>query len=137
MKRITAAAAFSCLFVTVGISGVTAASASPSGTGKLESVLTGTGLNTEGGQLDGTWTLAFTPSGHLDISHNGKKVGNGSSYSISGSDLTIVPGSGGACTVDGVYSFVENAGNVTFQTVSDSCTTRNDVLTFGPWTEVR
>ena len=108
------------------------------GPGKFQTKITGKGAKTENGRLDGTWVidLANAHSGNVKLTRNGKPLGGGR-YVISGSTIKLTPKKGGRCTTKGKYRFKLRHGTLTFKAISDSCTTRRDVLTYGPWTMAR
>jgi hypothetical protein len=108
-----------------------------SGPGKFETKLTGKRAKTEHGQIDGTWTLdlATANSGNIKLTVNGHPKGGGK-YVITGSTITITPKKGGACKTTGKYRFKPSGNTLTFTTISDTCTVRRDVLTYGQWTKI-
>ena len=126
------------LLTTICLALIPAALAAASGgLGKFETKLTGKGATTDGGKLDGTWTidLASRTSGPLHLTWNGHNNGGGT-YSISGSEITLTPKKGGSCKHKAKYRFAVSGGRLTFTRLSDSCSVRRDVLTFGVWTKV-
>jgi hypothetical protein len=107
------------------------------GPGKFETKISGKGAKTEHGRIDGTWMINFSnaTSGKVHLTWNGKHAGGGT-YVISGSTITLTPKKGGGCKTKGKYRFMLSGNTLTFTTISDSCTDRRDVLTYGPWTKV-
>ncbi len=107
------------------------------GPGKFMTKLTGKSAKTEHGKLDGNWTidLANPKSGPVVLTWKGHSSGGGR-YVISGSKITFSPKKGGTCTTDGKYKFKLSGKTLTFNPIKDTCATRRDVLTFGPWTKV-
>jgi hypothetical protein len=130
MKRLTALAAV--LTLTAGSAALAA-----SGPGKFQTKLTGNGAKTMHGKLDGTWTinLSSPTAGHVQLTWNGEQTGGGR-YAISGSTITLTPKRGGGCHTKGKYTFKRTGDGLTFTPISDTCTVRRDVLTFGAWTAV-
>ena len=118
---------------------LTAVSLAPAagGLGKFQTKITGKGSKTEHGMLDGTWTIDFaTPiTGKVKLTLNGDHRGGGK-YAISGSTITLTPKKGRHCTTKGKYRFKLSGKSLTFTAISDTCTTRRDVLTHGAWTPV-
>jgi hypothetical protein len=108
------------------------------GPGKFQSKITGNSAKAANGKLDGTWAidLANAQSGNLKLTRNGKRLGGGK-YVISGSTIRLTPKKGGKCTTKGTYRFKLEDEKLTFKAISDSCSTRRDVLTYGPWTMPR
>ena len=106
------------------------------GLGKFESKISGNGPRSEHGRLDGTWTVQFaTPgSGTVKLTRNGDPAGGGT-YKISGSTITLTPKKGRSCTTKGKYHYKLSGNRLTFTTISDRCTDRRDILTYGPWTQ--
>lgn len=130
MKRLTA---FIALLLTFAVVPFALASGGP---GKFKTKLTGKGANTEGGMLDGTWTIDLASnSGPLNLTWNGHPKGGGT-YVISGSTITLTPMKGGSCTTKAKYTLQQSGNKLTFKRISDSCAVRKDVLTFSPWTKV-
>lgn len=106
------------------------------GLGTFKTTLKGKGANTEHGMLDGTWTLGLTTpgSGTVKLDFNGKSTGHKGTYVISGSTITLTPGKGGQCTTVGKYTYKLSGDTLTFATIKDTCTSRRDILAYGPWT---
>ncbi len=131
MKRLTVFMS-ALVLLAVGSSALAAG-----GPGKLKTKITGSGAKTEHGQLDGTWTidLKSPTSGKVNLTWNGKPTGGGT-YSIQGSTITLTPKGNGSCTTQGKYRMKTSGNQVTFKLISDSCSVRRDVLTYGPWTKV-
>ncbi len=107
------------------------------GLGKFQTKIRGSSAKTEHGRLDGTWTVDFaTPtSGKVKLTRNGEPAGGGK-YVISGSTMTLTPKPGGSCKTKGEYHFKLSGRTLTFKTISDRCTDRRDILTYGPWTQL-
>jgi hypothetical protein len=105
------------------------------GLGKFETKITGQTAKAGHGSLDGTWAidLANAHSGTLKLTRNGKPLGGGR-YVISGSTIKLTPKPGGRCTTKGKYRFKLHGKTLKFTLISDTCSTRRDVLTYGPWT---
>jgi hypothetical protein len=129
MKRFTPLVA---LLLSLTAASIATAAGGP---GKFETKITGQGATTAHGMLDGTWTidLANAHSGHINLTRNGKSLGGGT-YLISGSTIKLTPKKGGKCTTTGKYQFNLHGNTLTFTAIGDTCKTRKDVLTYGPWT---
>lgn len=129
MKRVTTLLA---LLLSLTAASIATAAGGP---GKFQTKITGNGATAAHGMLDGTWTidLANAHSGHVNLTRNGKPLGGGR-YVISGSTIKLTPKKGGKCTTKAKYQFKLHANTLTFKTIIDACTTRRDVLTYGPWT---
>lgn len=129
MKRFTP---FLALLLSLTAASIATAAGGP---GKFETKITGQGATTAHGMLDGTWTidLANARSGHVNLTRNGESLGGGT-YLISGSTIKLTPKKGGKCTTKGKYHFNLHGNTLTFTAISDTCRTRKDVLTYGPWT---
>ncbi len=129
MKRVTTLLA---LLLSLTAASIATAAGGP---GKFETKITGQGAKAAHGMLDGTWTidLANAHSGHINLTRNGKSLGGGR-YVISGSTIKLTPKKGGKCTTKGKYRFKLHGNTLTFTAISDTCKTRKDVLTYGPWT---
>jgi hypothetical protein len=132
MKRVTTLLA---LLLSLTAASIATAAGGP---GKFETKIIGQGAKAAHGMLDGTWTidLANAHSGHIDLTRNGKSLGGGR-YVISGSTIKLTPKKGGKCTTKGKYRFKLSGNTLTFTAISDTCKTRKDVLTYGPWTTAR
>jgi len=130
MKRLTA------LVAVLALPSASVALAA-SGPGKFQTKLTGNGAKTMHGKLDGTWQidLSSPTSGHVQLTWDGHRSGGGK-YVISGQTITLTPKKGGSCHTRSKYTFTRTGNNLTFTPISDTCTIRKDVLTYGPWTEV-
>jgi hypothetical protein len=91
--------------------------------------------NALGGDLKGTWTIAFK-SGTYTVTDNGKAVLKGK-ITAKGSRLTWKDKSGpDSCPTAGVYTFKLNGSKLKFTRVSDSaCTGRATVLA-GSFTKI-
>jgi hypothetical protein len=123
VKRITIAVA---LVAALALSAVAIAkTAMLSGT--YQTKITGTGANTLGGGLDGTWKLAFK-HGKYTASVNGSAKASGK-FTISGSTVSLGPG-GAGCTTTGKYKFKLKGNALTFTKISDGagCIGREGVL---------
>ncbi len=132
MKRVTTLLA---LLLSLTAASIAVAAEGP---GKFETKITGTSAKAANGMLDGTWVidLANAHSGNLKLTRNGKPLGGGK-YLISGSTIKLTPKKGGKCTTKGTYQFTLHGKTLTFKAITDTCTTRKDVLTYGPWTMAR
>ena len=132
MKRVTTLLA---LLLSLTAASIAIAAEGP---GKFETKITGTSAKAANGMLDGTWVidLANAHSGNLKLTRNGKPLGGGK-YLISGSTIKLTPKKGGKCTTKGTYQFTLHGKTLTFKVITDTCTTRKDVLTYGPWTMAR
>jgi hypothetical protein len=132
MKRVT-----TLLAVLLSLSAASIAVAF-GGPGTFKINITGNSAKSANGTLDGTWVidLANARAGNLKLTRNGKPLGGGK-YLISGSAITLTPKKGGKCTTKANYHFKLHANTLTFKAISDTCTTRRDVLTYGPWTMAR
>jgi hypothetical protein len=131
MKRLTMLAA---MLLTLAAVPLALAAAGP---GKFETKLSGKGANTEHGMESGTWTLdlASSTAGAVELTWDGhSKVGG--TYTISGSTFSIAPRKGGQCTTAAKYSFKLTGTKLTFKTITDTCSARRDVLTYGTWTKI-
>ena len=132
MKRVTTLLA---LLLSLTAASIAIAAGGP---GKFETKITGKSAKAANGMLDGTWVidLANAHSGNLKLTRNGKLLGGGK-YVISGSTIKLTPKKGGKCTNKGKYRFELHANTLRFKAINDTCTTRKDVLTYGPWTMAR
>ena len=132
MKRVTTLLA---LLLSLTAASIAIAAEGP---GKFETKITGTSAKAANGMLDGTWVidLANAHSGNLKLTRNGKPLGGGK-YLISGSTIKLTPKKGGKCTTKGTYQFTLHGKTLTFKAITDTCATRKDVLTYGPWTMAR
>ncbi len=129
MKRVTTLIA---LLLSLTAASIAIAAGGP---GKFETKITGQSAKAGNGMLDGTWVidLANAHSGNLKLTRNGKSLGGGR-YVISGSTIKLTPKPGGRCTTNGKYHFKLHGRTLKFTVISDTCSTRRDVLTYGPWT---
>ena len=88
--------------------------------------------------LDGTWSidLANPTLRRVKLTRNGKPLGGGK-YVISGSTDQAHAKEGRQVHDQGQVHVQADGKKLTFKPINDTCTTRRDVLTFGPWTMER
>jgi hypothetical protein len=116
---------------------VTSVALATGGLGKFKTTITGKGAKTDHGMLDGTWTidLSSPTSGKVRLTKNGRN-GNGGTYVITGSTITLTPTKKRLCTTKGIYKYKLTGRKLTFTKVSDTCIVRSDILTARRWTKV-
>jgi len=130
MKRLTIILSVLTVFAIVPV-----ALAAGGPIGKWKTTISGKSVL--GGQIDGTWTVNFTPTRYT-VTWNGKTVLHGV-YTVKGSDMSLTDKSGEVkCPGTGKYSFTVKGHKLTIKKINDSaaCAGRIAVLTTRPLTKV-